>query len=283
MPYVRKITNDFSKKINFLDTEIILGFALNKSREFLYSHPEYELTSSQYKKFQQLIKRRLKGEPIAYITGHKEFYGLNFIVDNNVLIPRPDTEIIIDEILRYNFPSENHSGSLRILDMGTGSGCIAITLKKLLPKTNVIATDISKKVVNIANKNAKKHNANIDFYVSNLFRDIPKKYHNKLDIIIFNPPYLTKNESKKASLKYEPQIALTPDSFPKLLDDFFKQSLEYIAENGQIFMEIGHKQFNLTKKIASKYYPQAKFQVFKDLGGYDRVLRIFNTPNKFGA
>jgi len=268
MTYVRKIINDYSKKTNFLETEILLGFAINKSREFLYSHPEYKLSSSQYEKFKKLIARRIKREPIAYIVGHKEFYGLDFIVDKNVLIPRPDTEIIIDEVLK----SFDSLRSLRILDMGTGSGCIAITLKKHLTESNIIGSDISKKAINIANKNAKKHSTKISFFVSDLFKNIPNKYHNKLDIIIFNPPYLTKNESKKESLKYEPQIALTPDSFPELLDNFFKQSLEYIDENGQIFMEIGHKQFNLTKKIASKHYPQAKFKIIKDLGGYPRVF-----------
>lgn len=254
-----------------LDAEVLLSFILNKPREFLYSHPEKKLTKLQLNKFKQLLRRKNKGEPIAYITGQKEFYGLPFCVNKNALIPRPDTEVLIDEVIKSFDTILPSAKSLRILDVGTGSGCIAVTLKKYLPKSEVIATDISKKALDVARKNA---SGLVKFYQSDLFSKVPNKYKNKLDLIIFNPPYLTKNEAKKKNLKYEPQVALTPKDFSELMNKFFKQSQEYISKNGSIFIEIGHRQAKQVKKISSKYYPSSKTKIIKDLGGYDRVVKI---------
>lgn len=261
-------------KTPYLDSEVLLAFTLNKPRELLISHSEKELTKSQEKKFKSYVSRRLKGEPVAYIRGFKEFFDLDFIVNKDVLIPRPDTELIVDVILRYDFASQNHSGSLRILDIGTGSGCIPITLKKHLSKAEIIGTDISDKALAVARRNAKKHKTDIRFYKSDLLKKLPKNLKGKINIITFNPPYLTKNEARKKELAFEPQVALTPDNFKELIRDFFKQAKEYLADKGVIFMEIGHRQAKITSKIAKEIFPDSKIEVIKDLGGFDRVIQI---------
>ncbi|MFH0818606.1 MAG: peptide chain release factor N(5)-glutamine methyltransferase [Patescibacteria group bacterium] len=252
-----------------LDAEIFVSFVISKPREFLYTYPEKELTAFQLKKLNQFIDRRLNNEPVAYIVGQKEFYGLDFIVNKNVLIPRPDTEILVDQILKIK------NDKFKMIDMGTGSGCVAIALKKLLPQANIIASDISNSALTIARKNAKFNLCDIKFYCSDLFDKIPQNiYHNNFDIIIFNPPYLTKNEAKKKNLKHEPQIALTPKNFTALINKFFLQSKSFISNDGYFFIEIGHRQASLIKKIALRYCPKAKIVVIKDLGGFDRVVKI---------
>ena len=247
MPYVKKIINDSWKQLRkvsespILDTELILAHALKKPREFVYAHPEYKLSSAQLKKFKNLISRRSKGEPVAYLFNHKEFYGLDFYVDKRVLIPRPETEQIVDltlqsfdTILRYKFPSEIHSGSLRIVDVGTGSGCIAIAIKKYLPQCEVLATDISKPALEVARKNAKNNKTNIKFYHGSLLSALPKKYYKKIDLIVSNPPYLPANVAKKKSLKYEPQVALRDR---KQTQQLLKQASIYLKSKGRIIYE----------------------------------------------
>lgn len=254
----------------FLDAEVLLSRILNKPRYYLYSHPEKIIGKTQEKKFFQLVKRRKQGEPIAYFIGFKEFFSLPFYVNKHVLIPRPDTELMVEEAVKL---AKNNKF---ILDVGTGSGCAAIAIKKNLPKSLVLASDISAKALAVAKKNAALNLANVKFFKSDLLRMIPKKFHKKINIIVFNPPYLTKNEAKKRSLRYEPKIALTPKDFKKLLNAFFKQSQKYLTKKGMIILEIGHRQDAIAKKIALKYYPQAKLKTLKDLGGFNRLVEIFN-------
>lgn len=230
--------------ISCLDADILLSHVLKKPREFIYAHPEHELSKKQRKKYLELIARRKKLEPIAYIIREKEFFGLPFYVDKNVLIPRPDTEILVERILKL-FDTSRYAGLLRVLDVGTGSGCIAITLKKYLPRAKVIATDISQKALKIAKKNAKKNHAKIIFYCSDLFNNIPKKYLGKIDIIVANLPYLPKNVAGKKSLKYEPNIALQDK---KYLPRFLEQAKKYLSPHGKIFLETSKKNAGIIKK-----------------------------------
>jgi release factor glutamine methyltransferase len=237
--------------ISLLDSDLILSYVLNKPREYIYAHPEHKLTKNQRKKYLQLVSRRKKLEPIAYLVQEKEFFGLPFYVDHNVLIPRPDTEFLVEKIIKQTKNEKRKT----ICDIGTGSGCIAIALKKYLPQCEVIATDISLKALNVAKKNAKQllnhkdmkgtKNTKIIFYCSNLFNKVPKKYRGKIDIIVANLPYLPKNVAKKQSLKYEPKIALQDK---KYLPEFLKQAKEFLRPNGKIFLETNKRQINIIKK-----------------------------------
>ncbi|MFA6475643.1 MAG: peptide chain release factor N(5)-glutamine methyltransferase [Patescibacteria group bacterium] len=251
------------------ELDILLCHVLNKPKEFIYSHPNYPLTKQQNKILNQSIKRRLRGEPIAYILGEKEFYGLNFLVNKHVLIPRPDTETLIDVVLPQLKPHE------LVCDIGTGSGIIAITLKKHFPSGQLLATDISQPALTVAKINAKKHHTKIQFYTSDVLNHIPKKYLYKIDWLICNAPYLTKKEAAKKSLAYEPQVALTPTgSTISIIKNLLEQAPEYLSPHGKIVLEIGYNQTHTVKRFAKNIFPHSTITVHQDLGGFDRVVVI---------
>lgn len=255
--------------VSLHEVDILLSHILRKPKEFVYAHPTYQLTKPQYRKFQTLVKRREQGEPIAYLTGHKEFYGLDFMVNRHVLIPRPDTETLIDAVLPQLKPGQ------LVCDVGTGSGNIAITLKKLRSDITVIATDISVKALGVAKKNSHKQKTKITFYKSDVLRDVPKKYYGKIDWLICNAPYLTKREASKPSLCYEPRLALTPtNDAVSLIKKLLKQSPQFLSPVGRIVLEIGHNQAERIKKITQKIYPRCKVTIIKDYAQLDRVVVI---------
>lgn len=203
-----------------LDAEVLLSFAINKDKTYLYTHPEKKLTTNQINKFKNLINERTKYYPVAYLTKSKEFYDLNFYVDERVLIPRSTTETLVEKtiniIKKYKFKT--------IADIGTGSGCIAISLKKQIPSLKVYATDISSKALTVAKKNAKTHNTKIIFKQGNLIEPIRNI---KTDLIIANLPYVDYQVYKKEpSIKFEPKLALVAKN--KGLE-FNQQLLQQIA------------------------------------------------------
>jgi len=235
-----------------LDAEILLSFVLKKDRVFLFTYPEKKLNTRQWRQYKKLISRRKKHEPIAYITHHKEFYGLDFYVDCRVLIPRPETEKLVEKIINflkdkkyYHSLASRFSNLLQndlvICDIGTGSGCIAVSLAKNLPKAKIYAIDASKKALAVAKINAKKHKVfkQIKFVYSDLFSKIPPKI--KFDIIVANLPYLSKKEWQKTTLdirKYEPKFALIGGKKGKeIYKKLLKQAKKYLKENGKIFLE----------------------------------------------
>ena len=253
-----------------LDVELLLTKALNNHKEYLYRFPEKKLTTAELSKFKKLFARRQKGEPIAYILGSKEFYGLNFKVNKNVLIPRPETEQLVEQVIKY---AKNKK--LKIADIGVGSGAIIISSAKNL-NGQFFGTDISKKALSIAKQNAKIHQVKINFYQGNLLEPLNNK---KIDIITANLPYLDKAEkillpsSDTKGLKFEPKIAW--DGGSDGLDyyrKFFKQTKKFKIRPKAIFLEIGHNQALEIKKLARQALPQYKFKIKKDLCGFDRLL-----------
>lgn len=184
-----------------LDAEILLSHALNKQKSFLYTYPEKKLTPSQFVRFDKYVSRRAENEPAAYITRHKEFYGLDFKINKYTLIPRPETEHLVEKILK-------NKKIKTIADIGTGSGCIAIALAKNNPGLKIYATDISAKALAVAKKNTKLHKIkNITFKKGNLLEPLK---NTKLDALAANLPYLSEKTYKKnyEQLKYEPKNAL---------------------------------------------------------------------------
>lgn len=291
-----------------LEAEILLSDVLKKPREFLLAHPEFEVSKAQAASYELRVARRLKGEPIAYIMGHKEFYGLNFFVDKNVLIPRPETELMIDEIMEHRTRNMKHA---TFIDVGTGSGCIIITLAKLL-KNNIqfLATDISKPTLLIARKNAKLHQVDkqIKFFRGNLMEPVIQnpKYLKCLNnpnypiIITANLPYLTPAQIKNSpTIQYEPKLALSagPDGL-KYYRKLFKQikhlyflpnfssglggfsrparlkPREPALKRGRIIVlcEIDPSQVKKIKQLIKKELFKVKIQIKKDLSGRDRLI-----------
>ncbi|HBH46837.1 MAG: hypothetical protein A2445_03070 [Candidatus Jacksonbacteria bacterium RIFOXYC2_FULL_44_29] len=228
-----------------LDAEILLTLALNKTKEFLYTYPEYHLDPEEFDSYKKLIARRQAHEPVAYITGKKEFYGLDFIVDRRVLIPRPETEKIVDEALKLAAEFIADQRPLYIIDVGTGSGCIIISIaKKILDPSQVelLATDISSESLAVAKLNARQHHVlnMISFRKGNLIQPLQKKLSaqkNPVLIITANLPYITPKQYRKTTAdikKYEPRHALlTPDENPNYYYQLLDNQLQNIQKKTQ--------------------------------------------------
>ena len=219
MSSIGKIFKQYHKKIAQLDLELILENTLKKPRSFIIAHSEKTIKNYELRITNKMIGRKVEGEPLAYILGYKEFYGLNFRVNKNVLVPRPETELLVEETLK-ELTTDNRQPTT-IIDIGTGSGCIIITLAKLLNSQlsinnyQLLGIDISKKALGVARQNAKSHKVErkIKFIHGNLLEPILKNpefviRHSKF-VIVSNLPYLTPIQMKKSpSIKYEPRLAL---------------------------------------------------------------------------
>ena len=234
-------------KSHSLDSEILLSSLLNVERSQLIINHNKIVKNNEKKNFFFLINRRKKNEPISYITGYKEFWNNNFKVDKNVLIPRPDTETIVEQVLSYLRPQSTK----KILDIGTGSGCIIISILKERKKCKGVGIDISKNAIKLAKYNAKmQHIKNrINFFHSDIDNFLTDKY----DLIISNPPYIKQHEInglEKDIKNYEPRVALNGgiDGYSKIRLTI-KKSSALIKKNGKLFLEIGSNQVMETLKI----------------------------------
>ncbi len=254
-----------------LDLDCLLGYITGHDRTWLYAHPEITLNKNQKTKLNQLIKRRLKGEPIAYLLGHKEFFGLDFIVNKHTLIPRPETELLVEEVL-------STQNITTIADIGTGSGCIAIVLAQNRPDWKIYATDISSDALRVARKNSLKNKTEIIFKKGNLLQ--PVKNIN-LDAIVANLPYVPNPRSNQKTntytrgLKFEPKNALYAgrDGL-NLFKQFFQQIKIFDLHPKYIYLEIGHNQADAIKKLTNKYLPIASVKIKTDLAKQDRLAII---------
>ncbi len=230
-----------------------------------YIHPEDNL--------EEAIKRLEDGEPVQYIVGDVDFYGNIIKVNKNVLIPRRETEELVEKTMEYIkklFPNQD----INILDIGTGSGCIPITLKKYFPKSNVSAVDISKEALDIAVDNSQINNVNINFIHSNLFENVSGKYH----CIISNPPYIKEDEEIMDIVKNnEPHLALyAPNNGLFFYEEILKKANQYLEEKFIIAFEIGETQGQDILNIAEKCFPTSKAILEKDLQHFDRFIFIVN-------
>ena len=240
-----------------LDSEILVSYLINVSREIIHSKLKENLPSNKTEELQKLVNRRAKKEPIAYILNNKEFWSTNFYVDRSVLIPRPETEVLIDLILSH---INNKNNYFNILDIGTGSGCILISLLKELMKAKGIGVDKSSKAISIANKNSISQQVNNRVVFKNLnLEEI--KFDKKFDLIVSNPPYLPDVSLKNLNLDiklYEPKIAL--QGGVQGLDFLYKiinLASKILKINGLLALEIGDNQFY----ILAKYLNNNRFKI----------------------
>ncbi|MBE6145197.1 MAG: peptide chain release factor N(5)-glutamine methyltransferase [Firmicutes bacterium] len=230
-----------------------------------YIHPEDNLDEA--------IKRLEAGEPVQYIVGDVDFYGNIIKVNKNVLIPRRETEELVEKTIEYIkklFPNQNIS----MLDIGTGSGCIPITLKKHFPNSNISAVDISEDALKVAVDNSLSNNVNINFIQSNLFENVYGKYH----CIISNPPYIKEDEEIMDIVKNnEPHLALyAPNEGLYFYEEILKEANKYLEDKFIIAFEIGETQGEEILAIAGKYFPTSKLLLEKDLQHLDRFVFIIN-------
>ena len=264
-----KILQKSSKISAGLDSELILSNILKTTREKLIIHPKKNINKILENKFNSDIKARKLNKPIAYILGYKEFWKQKFVTDNNVLIPRPDTELIVENVIK-NFKKKE---SKNVLDIGTGSGCIILSILSERKKFKGIGIDISKHAINVAKINAKMQQFGNRIRFINT--DIDNFFSCKYDLIVSNPPYIKK--SKLSSLiedirNFEPKLALDggPDGFSTILKVIVKSS-KLLKKKGMLFIEIDNTQVIKTKEMLKKYKFFTK-DVCKDLSGNNRCI-----------
>lgn len=251
----------------FYETRELLAFILNKSKEWIMSNLDYEVSDEEHNKFLILINKRIQGTPLQYILGEQYFMGLKFLVNSNVLIPRADTEILVYKIIEIG----KKLGKIKILDLCTGSGCIAVSLAKGLDNAEVFATDISEDAIDVARENSKMNETDVKVFKSDLFMDIPNQ---KFDIIVSNPPYIDEQEMKelKNDVLTEPHLALYggKDGL-KFYREISQGALEYLNDNGILAFEIGYKQAKSVYDILNSLNYK-DIEIIKDYSGNDRVL-----------
>jgi release factor glutamine methyltransferase len=271
-----------------LEAELLLAHVLDLSRASLYAHPNRAFPAHQRATYQTLVNRRALGEPLPYLIGHVEFYGLNLSVNTHVLIPRPETETLVDLALTL----QSHSAPLQGLeypisniqsfaDVCTGSGCIAIALAVHAPQARVYALDLSPGALAVARANAARHGVGdrVTFLQSDLLAALPEP----VDLIVANPPYIAAQEwgaLPREVREHEPRLALDggPDGLDvirRLLD----QSPAHLRLGGALLMEMGAAQGAAVAHLARRAYPSAVVTIRADLAGRDRVLCVQTHPD----
>ncbi len=258
---IKDVLNDNQKKL-------ALAQVLNISIPELIINKEKELTKQEEKAYKKIEKKLNKQIPIQQVLKKAYFYNREFYITKNVLIPRPETEELVNQTIKL---INNSKKQIKILDIGTGSGVIAITLEKELKNTKITATDISKKALKVAKKNQKIHNTNIKFKKTNLYQGIKDKF----DVIISNPPYIDKTSKtvEKQVKQNEPHLALfAKENGLFYYKEIIKNIKQIINKNHIIAFEIGENQGNKIKEIIKKELPQDKIIIKKDHNNYDRYI-----------
>lgn len=267
--------------IDQLDAELLLVHILGKRREFVVANPKQPLSWLDWWKFQILVKKRKRHIPLAYLTGHQAFYGLDFLVNKHTLVPRPDTEVLVEQAIEV---LKGNEGTM-LVDVGTGSGAIPITVQKIMKQQSnktieVFATDISKLALQVAKKNAKQHNADITFLHGNLLDPFltrsPSPISHSPVLITANPPYLTEDQfAKEKSIQKEPKLALVAkESGLALIRELLEQITYAKLTSATILLEYDPSQTEAMKRLVKKILPNADVKIHKDLAERDRMCEI---------
>lgn len=269
--YGKKVLEEHGIGDASVDAWILLEHITEISRAMYYVNPKQEITSEQKKQYEYFIEQRARRIPLQHLTKEQEFMGLTFEVNEKVLIPRQDTEILVETVL------EDLEPNMRVLDVCTGSGCILISLLKMLQDgrgqdtVKGVGVDISKEALEVAKKNARKHNTEAVFLQSDLFESVEGMY----DIIVSNPPYIKTEEIEKLEDEvklHDPMLALDgKEDGLYFYRKIIKESRKYLKKNGKLYFEIGHTQGEEVKTLME----EAGFsdvRVKKDLAGLDRVV-----------
>ena len=235
---------------------------------------QQEVTEEEKQFVEEIYKKLAAHIPAQYIIGHAEFFGMQLKVDERVLIPRPETEELVELIL-----TENPEKNLKVLDIGTGSGAIALALAKNRPDWSVTATDISQDALELATENSKRQDLNLSFIKSDCFSEISSKY----DIIVSNPPYISRADEVEVGLNVlhsEPHLALFADEdglaiYRRIAED----SKDYLNDGGKIYLEIGYKQGQSVPALFKENFPEKRVRTLKDQFGQDRMVVIDDGEN----
>ena len=251
----------------------LLGHVLDKDRTFLISHAEDLLINGQLNEFRDYVERRAQGEPLQYITGSQDFFGLEFKVTPDVLIPRPETELLVELALKLFEPDSDP----RICDVGTGSGCIAIALLHTRPHAHAIALDISEAAISIAKDNATQHSVNdrISFVVSDCFQSLVDA--TPFDLIVSNPPYVSPEALdglQREVRDHEPRVALSPGSDGLLvIRRLLQEAADFLKSEGYLLIEIGFDQAAKVEGLIDANVWKL-LEIYPDLQGIPRIVAL---------
>ena len=255
-----------------LEAEVLVRMAMGLDKAGFIRDLREDVSLTQQQKICRFIERRQQKEPLAYITGRKEFFGLDFVVNQHVLVPRTETELIVEKVINYF--NECQSSTLKIVDIGTGSGVIGVSLSHNLSFCDVLCTDISPEALLMAQKNAEIHNVE---KVTFLEGDLLSPVHEKQDVILSNPPYIPSDRigHLQEEVQREPIIALDggDDGF-KIIERLLLQSSKKLNNPGLILIEIDITQVRRSMLEASKYFPDNSISILKDCFDNDRFLKI---------
>lgn len=255
-----------------LDAQVLLAKVTGKPRAWVLAHPEAPLTGSRAAALEALAQRLSDGEPLPYLLGEWEFFGLSFEVTPDVLIPRPETELLVESAIARL--KDLRGDNLRVADVGTGSGCIAISLAVTVPGVRVTATDISAEALEVARRNAVRHGVEerVEFQCCNLLPDSPADFH----LIVANLPYIpTRTLCKLPVYRREPTLALDGGTDGlSAIRSLIEQAPERLAPGGMLLMEIEASEGAAVLSLACDAFSEAEVHLHKDVAGHDRLLEV---------
>jgi release factor glutamine methyltransferase len=258
-----------------LDAQVLLAHVLTVERSWLFAHHEYELSTEQADAYTALVTRRMRHEPVAYLVGHREFYGLDFLVDDRVLIPRPETELLVDAVIDHIAMREEKP--VILVDVGTGSGAIALAVAANCPSAKVYAIDLSSDALAVARSNVQR--LDVRGQVVLLEGDLLAPLPEPVDMIVANLPYISTTVYPQLMTDvrdYEPQLAL--EAGPEGLDAIMRllqQAPFHLNDHGLLFLEIGYDQAEAVIRAARTILPQALgIRLRQDYHGHDRLVTI---------
>jgi release factor glutamine methyltransferase len=269
----RGVLADSNIEAASLEGELLLRHVLGTSRTQLYLNLDHKLSPTHQEAFHRLIERRRQGEPSAYITGHREFYGIDFYVNHHVLIPRPESELLVEKAISL----ARHRVIATIADIGTGCGAVAVSLALNLPEVKIYATDISTTALEVARVNLQKHNvlARVQLLQGDMLDPLPEP----VDLIVANLPYIRESElSQTGPLSFEPVLALDggPDGVAKI-SRLCHQADSKLRPGGCLLLEIGWRQGKAVAALLHQVFPSANIEVTPDLSGTERIVCLYLT------
>ena len=258
-----------------IEAQVLLRNALGIDRATFHASPDRELSDEDVEASQRAVQRRIEGEPLSYITGHREFYGLDFVVTPDVLVPRQETEFLVEAVLEYARCRAEDQDALTIADIGTGSGCIAVALGHHLPKATVYASDVSREALRVAGENVRKHG--LDGRVRLRHDDLFKALEGPVDVVASNPPYLSDDEAVDLppDVKREPSVALVAGTDGMgVLRRLVVGAREYVKPGGLLALEIDPQRVEAVESLVGETFPGGEVGVVKDHAGLERVVTV---------
>ena len=258
-----------------IEAQVLLRNALGIDRATFHAYPDHVLSDEDAKAFERKIERRIEGEPLSYITGQREFYGLDFVVTPDVLVPRQETESLVEAVLDYARRRGRDASELTIADIGTGSGAIAIAVASHLPNVTVYATDVSRGALRVADENVRRHG--LEGRVHLRHGDLFEGLDGPVDVVVSNPPYLSDDEAADlpADVQREPSVALIAGTDGMdVLQRLIVGAREYVKPGGLLAMEIDPRRLEAVESLVRKTFASGEIAVFKDHAGLDRMVTV---------